>query len=185
MGMRSRRVWEERNFFRNHGVHDRSKGSKNSFQNFDWRLNLHSMYVENLSTRISREALWEAFSSYGRVVDKFISKSLLGKGKSFTFVFLRFKLESEAVKDIEEGNQKKMDCHIIGVKKAFRTGNKIQKFNDVRMASSSNDCEQSNGKHCDIVQEGKSDKDALLGVTLSSSNHVNMISGGIIRFLMK
>ncbi|XVF06595.1 hypothetical protein REPUB_Repub06bG0062500 [Reevesia pubescens] len=168
----------ERNFSRVYGAHGRSQGSKKSLQNFDWRSSLHSVFVENLSSRISRGALWEAFNTYGRVVDVFIPKSFPGRDRSFTFAFVRFKLESEAMKAIKEGNKRMMGGRIIGVSKAFRKRTKRQKFSTIRGAPSSNIGEQFKGKPCGIVQEGKSFKDALVGATLFFGNHENSVSGG-------
>ncbi|XVF15143.1 hypothetical protein REPUB_Repub09cG0124200 [Reevesia pubescens] len=73
----------------------------------------------NLSCRISNEALREAFNVYDRVVEVYISYfSKLGKVRPFTFAFVRFKFEYELTKAIEEGNYRRMDGRLIRVKKA-------------------------------------------------------------------
>ncbi|XWS27533.1 hypothetical protein CRYUN_Cryun26dG0123600 [Craigia yunnanensis] len=85
----------------------------------DWRSNLYLVFVDNLSHRISRNTLWEAFCAYGRVVDVYISfKNRGSKDKAVTFAFFRYKYESELRKVIEAGNNKRIDGRFIKVKKA-------------------------------------------------------------------
>ncbi|XVF51723.1 hypothetical protein PTKIN_Ptkin04bG0207700 [Pterospermum kingtungense] len=52
----------------------------------DWRDHLYTAFVDNLSKRLSRRALWEAFNIYGRVEDVFIS---FRNAKPTTFAFVR------------------------------------------------------------------------------------------------
>ncbi|XVE50486.1 hypothetical protein DITRI_Ditri01bG0166100 [Diplodiscus trichospermus] len=68
----------------------------------DWRAILFSVFIDNLSRRVSRGALWEAFSEYGRVVDVFISFYGGGHGvKETIFAFVRYKHKSELTKAIK------------------------------------------------------------------------------------
>lgn len=69
------------------------------------------MFVCNLSCRIPRRDLWEAFNSYGKVKDVFIKYTRL---KSYTFAFVQYKSEEECTKVVEEGNNRK--CRFIAVK---------------------------------------------------------------------
>ncbi|XVE81147.1 hypothetical protein DITRI_Ditri15bG0039300 [Diplodiscus trichospermus] len=45
----------------------------------DWRARLHTVFVDNLSRRVSRSAIWEVFNKYGRVFDVLISRSTKGR----------------------------------------------------------------------------------------------------------
>ncbi|XVF28469.1 hypothetical protein REPUB_Repub15cG0032000 [Reevesia pubescens] len=84
-----------------------------------WRSGLFSVFVQNVSRRISKSSLWEAFNSYGNVLDVYISfYDKMGKPRSVTFAFVRFKLESESQKAIEEGNNRLMDGRAIRVSMA-------------------------------------------------------------------
>ncbi|XVF21618.1 hypothetical protein REPUB_Repub12eG0105900 [Reevesia pubescens] len=87
-------------------------------QRLEWRSRLHSVFVDNIRCRVSRNALWEAFNQYGRVVDVYLSPSVKqGKARSFTFAFVRYKHEHEALKAIMEGDRRKIDGCFIFVKK--------------------------------------------------------------------
>ncbi|XVF82531.1 hypothetical protein PTKIN_Ptkin16aG0057100 [Pterospermum kingtungense] len=81
----------------------------------DWRDHLYTAFVDNLSKRVSRRALWEAFNIYGRVEDVFIS---FRNAKPTTFAFVRYKHEVEMRKAIELGNYRRIDGRCISVKKA-------------------------------------------------------------------
>ncbi|XWS70829.1 hypothetical protein CRYUN_Cryun03dG0082300 [Craigia yunnanensis] len=72
----------------------------------------------NLSKRVSKSALWEVFLEYGKVVDIYIPHHRNDTTKKVTFVFVRYKLESEMVKVIEFENNKKVDGRFIRVNKA-------------------------------------------------------------------
>ena len=72
----------------------------------------------NLSKRVSRKALWEAFLEYGQVVDVYTPRVSNRPAKGFTFAFVRYKLEFEMWKAIENGNNRRVDGRFIRVKKA-------------------------------------------------------------------
>ncbi|XVE67271.1 hypothetical protein DITRI_Ditri08aG0147200 [Diplodiscus trichospermus] len=76
----------------------------------DWRASLFTIFVNNLSCRLSKGALWEAFNAYGRVRDVYIHYSAKGdRGKKTTFAFVRYKFKSEMFKAIEVGNNRRID----------------------------------------------------------------------------
>ena len=72
----------------------------------------------NLSKRVSKSVLWEAFLEYGKVVDIFIPRYRNDTSKSNTFAFVRYKFELEMKKTIEHGNNRKVDGWYIRVNKA-------------------------------------------------------------------
>ncbi|XVE66642.1 hypothetical protein DITRI_Ditri08aG0094700 [Diplodiscus trichospermus] len=80
----------------------------------EWRASLFTIFINNLSRRIAKRALWEAFSQYGRVVDVFIN---FQSRKSYTYAFVRYRLELEGRRAIAEGNNRRIDGCIISVKK--------------------------------------------------------------------
>lgn len=81
----------------------------------DGRAKLVSVFISNLSCRIPRSALWEAFNSYGKVMDVFIKFTSF---KPFTFGFVRYQSVEECERAISEANLRWMDWRVIGVKKA-------------------------------------------------------------------
>ncbi|XVE50306.1 hypothetical protein DITRI_Ditri01bG0151400 [Diplodiscus trichospermus] len=84
----------------------------------DWRALLHTVFVDNLSRRVLRSAVWEIFNSYGRVVDVFIPKVTKERRRLKTYAFVRFKYEHELTKAIEGRNMKRIDGWKIVVKRA-------------------------------------------------------------------
>ncbi|KAK8492808.1 hypothetical protein V6N11_034741 [Hibiscus sabdariffa] len=69
-----------------------------------------SVFVDNVSKRIHRLALWEAFQVYGTVVDVYIAlRNQKRKYKTSTFAFVRFKSEFEARRAVERGSGKESD----------------------------------------------------------------------------
>ena len=84
----------------------------------DWRSSLFTIFVGNLSYRVPRRALWEAFLSYGRVMDVYIPRDRKHPSNASTFAFVRYKRESEMIKAIEYGNGRLVDGWSIKVKKA-------------------------------------------------------------------
>ena len=73
--------------------------------------------MENLS-RVSRRTLWEAFLSYGKVMDVFIHRTNNQSVKASTFAFVRYKKEAEMLEAIDQGNGRRVDGWLIRVKKA-------------------------------------------------------------------
>ncbi|KAK8546921.1 hypothetical protein V6N13_093960 [Hibiscus sabdariffa] len=78
-----------------------------------------TVFVDNLSRRVSRGALWELFSYYGRVNHVFISMTnKKPKYKVSTFAFVRFGSEKAMNLAIEKTNNSKIDGRINTVSKA-------------------------------------------------------------------
>ncbi|KAK8621332.1 hypothetical protein V6N13_067767 [Hibiscus sabdariffa] len=76
-------------------------------------------FVDNLSRRVSRGALWEVFSHYGKVIRVFISMAKKKpRYKETTFAFVRFAKEKDMYRAIEKMNNSKIDGRIISVAKA-------------------------------------------------------------------
>ncbi|OMO83175.1 hypothetical protein COLO4_22653 [Corchorus olitorius] len=69
----------------------------------DWRSYLFSIFVSNLCTRVSKRALWDAFSDYGKVADVFIQRNNKTQGPT-TFAFVRFWKEKDARFALEKAN---------------------------------------------------------------------------------
>ncbi|XVF31576.1 hypothetical protein REPUB_Repub17cG0002600 [Reevesia pubescens] len=123
-------------------------------RSYDWRSSLSSVFVANLSKRVSKEALWEAFGMYGRVLDVYISRfDKEGKIRNVTFAFVRYKFDNEAEKVIEEGNNRKIDGRFIKVQKAEKGRNR-------NVVSSSGRTER---KSEGVFRDGRSYKEALVG----------------------
>ncbi|XVE68439.1 hypothetical protein DITRI_Ditri09bG0068900 [Diplodiscus trichospermus] len=88
----------------------------------DWRANLFSIFVNNMSHRVLKGALCEDFSVYGRVMDIYIhSATKSNKGNEIMFAFVKYRFKSKMMKMIEAGNNKRIDgwSIIIIVKEAF------------------------------------------------------------------
>ncbi|XVF77615.1 hypothetical protein PTKIN_Ptkin14bG0060200 [Pterospermum kingtungense] len=81
----------------------------------DWRANLFTIFINNLSSRLSRRVIWEAFNLYGVMVDVFVK---FQSKKPFTFAFVRYKKESECVRAIAERDNCRIDGRFIKVKRA-------------------------------------------------------------------
>ena len=84
----------------------------------DWRSNLFTVFMDNLSNRVSKSALWEAFLEYGKVVDIYIPRHKNNSPKANSFPFVKYKLEAELKKAIENGNNRRVNGRHISVKKA-------------------------------------------------------------------
>ncbi|XVE84838.1 hypothetical protein DITRI_Ditri17bG0044800 [Diplodiscus trichospermus] len=85
----------------------------------DWRANLFTVFVDNLSRRVSKSALWKAFGAYGGVVDVFIASSPKGRRhKETTFAFVRNTYGTEMQRAAERGNHRLVDGRHILVKMA-------------------------------------------------------------------
>ncbi|XVE85972.1 hypothetical protein DITRI_Ditri17bG0134800 [Diplodiscus trichospermus] len=80
----------------------------------DWRASLFTVFINNLSRRVSRRALWEVFSIYGRVLDVFIN---FKSRKPATYAFVRYKTVKERMRTIAERNNRFIDGQLIMVKK--------------------------------------------------------------------
>ncbi|XVF85982.1 hypothetical protein PTKIN_Ptkin17bG0160800 [Pterospermum kingtungense] len=127
----------------------------------DWRANFHSVFINNLSKRVSKQSLWEAFNAYGRVADVYIN---FHSNKSYTFAFVRYKWEGESRKAIVEGDNRVIDGRMIRVKKAF-SGWKAMEVNMVRKRPVVS--ESKNASRVWHAKERKSYKEALVGSVVS------------------
>ncbi|KAK8529126.1 hypothetical protein V6N13_102058 [Hibiscus sabdariffa] len=91
------------------------------------------VFVDNLSRRVSRGALWELFSHYGRVNHVFISMTnKKPKYRVSTFAFVRFGSKKAMNLAIEKTNNSKIDGRIITVSKAkfpISTRRKVRSHN--------------------------------------------------------
>ena len=73
------------------GEEEDSVSSEKKDAKYDWRSNLHSAFVDNLSLRVSKGALWDAFCEYGRVVDVYIHRLFWGNNnKGVIVIFNHF-----------------------------------------------------------------------------------------------
>ncbi|KAL4377916.1 hypothetical protein GQ457_02G007720 [Hibiscus cannabinus] len=78
-----------------------------------------TVFVDNLSRRVSRGALWELFSHHGKVNHVFIPlKNKKPKYRFSTFAFVRFDSEKAMNRAIEKTNKSKIDGKIITVARA-------------------------------------------------------------------
>ncbi|KAL4312348.1 hypothetical protein GQ457_01G050470 [Hibiscus cannabinus] len=78
-----------------------------------------TVFVDNLSRRVSRGALWELFSHHGKVNHVFIPlKNKKPKYRFSTFAFVRFDSEKAMNRAIEKTNKSKIDEKIITVARA-------------------------------------------------------------------
>ncbi|XVF04128.1 hypothetical protein REPUB_Repub05bG0055400 [Reevesia pubescens] len=146
-----------------------------SFQRFDWRSKFFSVFVSNLSRRVPRSALWEAFSLYGKVADVFIQTNIKpGKDSSSTYAFIRFFSQEDAAKAIRLGNRRLIDGRLIFVKVAIKSGGGTkEKVVNLTL--------QNEGKRVidDAPCDGRSYKDVLLGATWRNDDHVSHSGVGI------
>ncbi|KAK8567015.1 hypothetical protein V6N13_110094 [Hibiscus sabdariffa] len=78
-----------------------------------------TVFINNLSRRVSRGALWELFSHYGKVSQVFISMANnKPRYQHSTFAFVRFDSGKNMEAAIENMNNAKIDGRIISVSKA-------------------------------------------------------------------
>ncbi|XVE65737.1 hypothetical protein DITRI_Ditri08aG0023400 [Diplodiscus trichospermus] len=85
----------------------------------DWREHLFSVFVDNLSCKVPKSALWEVFEAYGQVMDVYIgiAKSWR-RQRGTTFAFVRFKSVQDMQHAVQKGNNRLIDKRHIRVKKA-------------------------------------------------------------------
>ncbi|XVF66820.1 hypothetical protein PTKIN_Ptkin10aG0068400 [Pterospermum kingtungense] len=137
------------------------KGGKRPFDRgkrveCDWRANFHSVFISNLSRRVSKQSLWEAFNACGRVVDVYIN---FHSQNQHTFAFVIYKWEEDSRNVIVEGNNKVIDALSIRVKKVF-SGRRVNMVRRRAVVSESkNAFEEGKAKEC------SSYKEALVGST--------------------
>ncbi|OMO93018.1 hypothetical protein COLO4_17157 [Corchorus olitorius] len=86
----------------------------------DRRSSLFSVFIGNLSHRVSRFSLWDAFSDYGRITDVFIKKRSKQKGPT-TYAIVRYWVEKDAHLALEKANQRFLEGTRIKISKARET----------------------------------------------------------------
>ncbi|EOX91876.1 Uncharacterized protein TCM_000936 [Theobroma cacao] len=74
----------------------------------NWRSSIHSIFVTNLSRRVTTQGLKDFFDVYGRVRDVFISLKQ-NPNKTTTFAFVRYKETWEMERAILQNNGRKLD----------------------------------------------------------------------------
>ncbi|XVE65334.1 hypothetical protein DITRI_Ditri07aG0172700 [Diplodiscus trichospermus] len=132
----------------------------------DWRANLFSLFIDNLSRRVFRGALWDFFFEFGRVMDVFVSLGGNGNGaKETTYAFVRFKFKSELRKAIEGGNNKIIDGLRIKAKEASYgwSKHKVKQNHILRHQSLDVQRRAGYGGDSKFQRVNRSDKDVVLG----------------------
>ena len=121
---------------------------------------------------MSRGALWEAFSTYGKVIDVFISfQNRRTKNRAATFAFVRYKNEYELSKAIEFGNNRRIDGRHIKVKKASYGWNERSTKAGSQESVSKVSESQKSSKNLDACRDDRSYKDALVGTNPPASEN--------------
>ncbi|XVE78381.1 hypothetical protein DITRI_Ditri13aG0140400 [Diplodiscus trichospermus] len=152
---------------------DQSKLGNHRFNGFyswirsskNWRENLFSVFVDNLSVRVPQSALWEVFNVCETVVDVYID---LPKSWHFhrgtTFAFVRYRTSSEMQRAVQNGNNRLIDGWQIQVKNAsygwndhFRYVKKPNGYNRSKILG-----EEIGQKDLDIYRDRRSFKDVVL-----------------------
>ncbi|XVF82058.1 hypothetical protein PTKIN_Ptkin16aG0012900 [Pterospermum kingtungense] len=100
----------------------------------DWIANLHTVFINNLSCRVSRKVLWDLFNIYGRVADVYIKYS---RNRSYTFAFVRYWLDLESKRAIAEANGRCIDGRRISVNKAMVGWNQCRSYENHKDKTSS------------------------------------------------
>ena len=135
----------------------------------DWRSNLYSAFVDNLSLRVSKGALWDAFCDYGKVVDVHIPRfPKRQNNKGTTFAFVRYKFESELLKAIEGGNNRRIDGWHIRVKKAIFNWKERSSPQKLQRWEEKNGEAPRDGKISFAIRDNRSYRDALMGAEQQS-----------------
>ena len=130
----------------------------------DWRSNLYSAFVDNLSLRVSKGALWDAFCDYGRVVDVYIPRfSKRQNIKGTTFAFVRYKFKSELMIAIEGGNNRRIDGWQIKVKKAIFTWKERSSSQKRQRGEEKNGEAPREAMTSLTIRDNRSYRDALMG----------------------
>ncbi|XVF04629.1 hypothetical protein REPUB_Repub05bG0100800 [Reevesia pubescens] len=106
-----------------------SRGFSRTSAKEDWRSRLFIVFVDNLSFRVTKSALWETFNTYGKVYDLYIPvNGSFRKGMATNFTFIRCFYEDEMWKAIEGGNNRKIDGRFITVRKATTSWKEINLY---------------------------------------------------------
>ncbi|XVE78855.1 hypothetical protein DITRI_Ditri14bG0011600 [Diplodiscus trichospermus] len=132
----------------------------------DCRANLFSIFVDNLSHRVSKRALWEAFGEYGRVMDVYTPSSFRGsRAKKTTFACVRYKFRSEMLKAIRFENKRRIDGWRIRMKQTSY-GGKDRRFSRHNLAHFLWDKEVrelTTNEGTTVLKDNKSYRDVVLG----------------------
>ncbi|KAL4282967.1 hypothetical protein GQ457_16G007830 [Hibiscus cannabinus] len=84
-----------------------------------------SVFIDNVSKRIHRTTLGEAFEEYGKVLDVFVAyHNIKRRSSATTFAFVRFRLKGEAQNAIVKANGRIMDGFRIRVFDAIQGATK-------------------------------------------------------------
>ncbi|XVF49150.1 hypothetical protein PTKIN_Ptkin03bG0245300 [Pterospermum kingtungense] len=100
----------------------------------DWIANLHTIFINNLSYRVSRKVLWDLFNIYRRVADVYIKYS---RNRSYTFAFVRYWLDLESKRAIAEANGRCIDGRRISVNKTMFGWNQRRSYENHKDKTSS------------------------------------------------
>ncbi|OMO61735.1 hypothetical protein COLO4_33347 [Corchorus olitorius] len=91
-------------------------GRSGDTESFRWLLSLHTTFVSNISTRISRKDIWDLFNDYGGVVDVFVPSRR--RNSSSIFAFVRYCYEEKRIKAVTLANRRRVDGRFLMVRKA-------------------------------------------------------------------
>ncbi|KAL4379654.1 hypothetical protein GQ457_02G016420 [Hibiscus cannabinus] len=120
-----------------------------------------SVFVDFISKMIHRATLKEAFSGYGKVIDTYIAYNNPGRlNRSYTFAFVRFSNREEALREVEFGNNRRMDGFTI---KVFLANNELKKTRPgIVTANAKAYSPKPNKKELFKLTNGRSFKEVLL-----------------------
>ncbi|XWS30037.1 hypothetical protein CRYUN_Cryun24cG0083500 [Craigia yunnanensis] len=157
--------------------HKRRTAGKRKGAHPDRRSNLYSAFVDNLSLRVPKRTLWDAFYDYGKVVDVYIPRFLKRQNnKGTTFAFVRYKFESELLKAIGGGNNRRIEGWHIKVKKAnFKwkersSPQKLQRWEEKKGEV------PRDGKTSFALRDNRSYRDALMGADKQTEKRLKEIT---------
>ncbi|XVE93639.1 hypothetical protein REPUB_Repub01dG0211300 [Reevesia pubescens] len=128
----------------------------------NWRSNLHTVFVDNLSWRVPKGALWEAFNNYGKVLDVYIPTTNRVKvNRASSFAFVRYESESEMQRVIDRGNCRRIDGRLILVKKALTNWKDMNQKR--KLSKTSKDKVVPPKPKTNVLRDNRSYKEVLLG----------------------
>ncbi|XVE85396.1 hypothetical protein DITRI_Ditri17bG0087700 [Diplodiscus trichospermus] len=133
----------------------------------DWRDNLFTVCVDNLSVKVPKSALWEVFDVYGTVMDVYIgSPKSWHRHRGTTFALVRYRTLFEMQRAVKSGNNRFIDGWQIRVKKAsFRWKNRFKSVKKSTGYISTKTVGEDNGQEAsNLFRENRSYKDMALGI---------------------
>ncbi|KAL4387604.1 hypothetical protein GQ457_09G021300 [Hibiscus cannabinus] len=138
-----------------------------------WLQYVWTAFVDNLSRRVSRGALWELFNHYGKVTRVFIPVvNKKPRYKFSTFAFVQFASSGDLDRAIRFTNKSKIDGRFIAVSKArftntqkvnFSSTPQMNKKGDIPVGGNARDLRKSATDRYASVVDDRSYKEALLG----------------------